>query len=1469
MRIDRKWLVVFVVTALVAAAPATARAELVLVELASPDGVPLVAAGDAADGPFDEEETRKRVRARERAIARARAALLASLPADVAAAIYGEYRHFPLLRADVDAAQRRALEAHPLVVAVHADRQRRPSTDSSLAYLGASVWHGEGWTGEGTAVAVLDSGIRYWNGFFGDCPEAGHEGCRVAVFEGFAHLTWGSGSTDPREVAEQSSHGTNVGGIVGDVAPGTSLLSLGVFGYYEPDEESGFRGDVLANDGDVAAALDWCIEHRDEHNIVAANMSLGSAVDSTETGYCSGPQAGAYDAVFANTRDAGVLPVVASGNEYSKTAISSPACVPSAVAVGAGYDDPAFGLSCGTGPVVPGAVTCFSNSNALVALVAPGNDIDAGGIPGLSGTSMAAPHVAGLVAVYQARYLTTPVWTLERLRADAVVIAEIGPDQLYLHRSARLGDHEAELTFDSGALLASDYDGLPIPDGSGAPLTVATEVVCESELCASGIDLVVELEAPDGATARHEMTSDDELGVEHVHSILGSQHLAGVFADLSGAPVEGTWTLRVFDDERGREGRLYRAALLLDSARVELRGVLDAPAVARPDEPFDVTVRLENAGNLAIDAASLTVELVTDGTGEVVDSAPIELDVPSAPGATAEDVVALAGPQGSYEVRLAGTLAPEVTPGLVVEARRVDVTYRTFATFVVEPAAPVAGERARLRVISRGMVESAAWELGDGATAATVEATHVWLEPGDYEVRLSVEGPDGASATARTVTVVAPPAAPPSTERPLDVGGGGCNCRSAGGGAGSGGAGLALALLAALGLRAARRGRGALRALAPALAVAFASACWDDERPPPVDPGDADVGEVVPPEDGPWLSLLDPVDPTVGDPVVFVMLSSPEPSTCDVALEVIAGDGEPAPATFADETPATGLAAAPDGVEHALRWLATSDIAGDEAAVRLRARAVCDGEETLPVVTGPFRVLNFFVTNPDAVLVSEVSAADENVPAETNADYVELVNTTSEEISLDGWLLLVGSAGGARREHPLDGARLAPRGRLVVVEAGGDLPGAFELAEELPWTVETNGWVGVLASEARGVDFVRWGGSPAVPPAALAWSDDPPLPIPQTLTVLARAGADDTDRSSDFCVARPTPGDDNGACVRQHEASDLLITELDSQGMFDQVEVLNDSAEPVDLGGWVLKWDGDDLGAGHVPIASVELEPGERVVLRDNGEAGLFYGGILDLGQNLNIDGLVPIALALQDPHGRVVDFLAGGGSPIRWVDWTEDAPTPMPGPNTTLSRRPGDPDTDSAADFCLTADNLLEGAAECLEPIASNLVISEVMPGRPDWIELYNPGPDAVDLSQLYLSYTSPYYGGSVGDYLLRGVLEPLDFVVVTERRLDTVPDAIVLGGENIALAPEGPGSVAIRDLHGFGVDFVMWGEPAGRPLWPDVWLGLGYTTHAEDDFISLQRFPHSGPDTDSVAGWCWAYPSPGGPNATCERGE
>jgi subtilisin family serine protease len=93
-----------------------------------------------------------------------------------------------------------------------------------------------------------------------------------------------------------------------------------------------------------------------------------------------------------------IATVVSSGNDNYKNAVGYPACISGAISVGnTTIDDTGF-------EAVFGYTKYGSNSNATLDLLAPGTDI-CSAVPGNGvacdwiGTSMAAPHVAGAIAV--------------------------------------------------------------------------------------------------------------------------------------------------------------------------------------------------------------------------------------------------------------------------------------------------------------------------------------------------------------------------------------------------------------------------------------------------------------------------------------------------------------------------------------------------------------------------------------------------------------------------------------------------------------------------------------------------------------------------------------------------------------------------------------------------------------------------------------------------------------------------------------------------------------------------------------------------------------------------------------------------------------------------------------------------------------------------------------------------------------
>ena len=317
-------------------------------------------------------------------------------------------RRSPHLVATVPAADLPRLRRAPHVRSVQVDVPQKIALDSSLAVIRADAAHHAGWTGAGTTVAILDTGVDVDHPFLGGrvvaqycsssptgpdqqslCPNRTTEDDNADIDSLAACASTTSSSL--------CDHGTHVAGIVAGngtgvagapaagVAPGASLIAMQVFTRFNDRSFCGAASCVASYPSDQLRALDRLAAldtANPSWNIVAANLSLASGTYSAPCD--TDPRKGAIDALLAQ----GVATVVAAGNS-SAAAVSNPGCISTAVTVGATTD--ADGLA------------SFSNRGALLDLLAPGVGItssvpdDAWGTS--SGTSMAAPHVAGALAL--------------------------------------------------------------------------------------------------------------------------------------------------------------------------------------------------------------------------------------------------------------------------------------------------------------------------------------------------------------------------------------------------------------------------------------------------------------------------------------------------------------------------------------------------------------------------------------------------------------------------------------------------------------------------------------------------------------------------------------------------------------------------------------------------------------------------------------------------------------------------------------------------------------------------------------------------------------------------------------------------------------------------------------------------------------------------------------------------------------
>ncbi|KAJ9150332.1 Subtilase [Pleurostoma richardsiae] len=230
----------------------------------------------------------------------------------------------------------------------------------SNAARGASTYVFDDSAGEGITAYIVDTGIRVTH----------------SEFEGRA--TFAANFVNDVDT-DENGHGSHVAGTIGGktfgVAKKVSLVGVKVL------------------DADGAGTNSGVISGM---NFVAQNASAtgrsGKAVMNMSLG---GSRSSAVNAAINAIRAAGVVPVVAAGNENQNAANDSPASATGAITVGAINQ-------------TTDAKASFSNFGSVVDVFAPGVDVQSVGITSdngtetLSGTSMASPHVAGLAAYLMA-----------------------------------------------------------------------------------------------------------------------------------------------------------------------------------------------------------------------------------------------------------------------------------------------------------------------------------------------------------------------------------------------------------------------------------------------------------------------------------------------------------------------------------------------------------------------------------------------------------------------------------------------------------------------------------------------------------------------------------------------------------------------------------------------------------------------------------------------------------------------------------------------------------------------------------------------------------------------------------------------------------------------------------------------------------------------------------------------------------
>jgi subtilisin family serine protease len=229
-------------------------------------------------------------------------------------------------------------------------------------------------TGAGVYAFIIDTGLR-----------ADHTEFAGRVMPGNGLVADGNGTNDC------NGHGTHVAGTIGGttwgVAKGVRIVPVRVLDC----SGSGSWSDVIAG-------IDWVAGSALRPAV--ANLSLGGAASSS------------IDSAVAGAVAKGVTMVVAAGNNGLDACQYSPAREPSAITVGATSNNDYRAY--------------FSNTGTCVDVFAPGYNITSAwntsstATNTISGTSMAAPHVAGVAAlVLEATPTATPAAVTNAILAGA------------------------------------------------------------------------------------------------------------------------------------------------------------------------------------------------------------------------------------------------------------------------------------------------------------------------------------------------------------------------------------------------------------------------------------------------------------------------------------------------------------------------------------------------------------------------------------------------------------------------------------------------------------------------------------------------------------------------------------------------------------------------------------------------------------------------------------------------------------------------------------------------------------------------------------------------------------------------------------------------------------------------------------------------------------------------------------------
>lgn len=319
------------------------------------------------------------------------------------------FRTVPFLGMEVSAEGLRYLQSAPEVTTVEEDIAVPPSLAESVSVIGAPAAWSLGLSGAGQTIAILDTGVDKNHPFLAGkvvseaCYSTFSPGLSTSVCAGGVAQLTSTGSGLNCQVSG-CEHGTHVAGIAAGrgagfsgVAKDANIVAIQVFSRIVDQSVCGFEPApcVRTFSTDQALGLERVLALAGTLQIAAVNMSLGGG---KFTSFCDSQQT-LRKAVIDNLRSKGIATVISAGNEGFTDSLGSPACISSAISAGSTGD--------GSEGSTRDRVSDFSNSASFLKLLAPGENVfssvPGGAFSSARGASMAAPHIAGAVAVLKSK----------------------------------------------------------------------------------------------------------------------------------------------------------------------------------------------------------------------------------------------------------------------------------------------------------------------------------------------------------------------------------------------------------------------------------------------------------------------------------------------------------------------------------------------------------------------------------------------------------------------------------------------------------------------------------------------------------------------------------------------------------------------------------------------------------------------------------------------------------------------------------------------------------------------------------------------------------------------------------------------------------------------------------------------------------------------------------------------------------